>query len=136
VHGHEGRQLGGVAEVVGERPARKRRARGRLARDHVDVGARDLVADEGQGEAGEVRAAADRADHHVDAALPGEVELAMRLLADHGLVQQDVVQHRAERVARVVMRGGVLDRLGDGDAEAAGRVGTLFEHRPARVRVG
>ena len=48
-----------------------------------------------------------------------ELHLGDRLLPDHGLVEQHVVEHAAERVGGVVAAGGVLDRLGDRDAEAA-----------------
>ena len=54
--------------------------------------------------------------------LAGHLHLEERLLADHGLVQEDVVEHRAERVLRVVARRRVLDRLADRDPERA-RVG-------------
>ncbi len=47
-------------------------------------------------------------------------ELEDRLLSDHGLMQQHVVEHAAKRVLDVVSsRHGRFDRLGDGDAEAS-----------------
>ncbi len=78
------------------------------------------AADERVGEPGEVRAAADAADDDVRR-LPRLLELADRLLPDHGLVQADVVEDRAERVVGVRRAGRDLDRLGDRDPEAAGR---------------
>ena len=77
-----------------------------------------LVGDEREGDAGEVGAAAVAADDDVGV-VARELELLLRLEADHRLVQADVVQHAAERVAGVLVRGRVLDRLGDGDAERA-----------------
>ena len=130
VHRDERRQLARVAEVVGEEPARQRRARRRLAGEHVDVAAGDLLAQEREREAGEVRAAADAADDDVREGA-GELHLRERLLADHRLVQQHVVEHAAERVRGVVAPGRVLDRLRDRDAEAAGRVRVLREDRAA-----
>jgi hypothetical protein len=64
----------------------------------------------------------------------GGLELRQRLLADHRLVQQHVVEHRPEGVLRVVALRGDLDGLGDGDAEAARVIGTRVEHaRPDAV---
>src|SRR5437762_12601356 len=55
---------------------------------------------------------------------------------DDGLVHEDVVEHAAERVLRVVARRRVLDRLADRDPEAAGRVRIRLEDFLARLRVG
>ena len=134
VHRDERRQLPRVAEVVGEVAARQRRAGGRLAGEEVDLAAGDLLAQEREREPGEVRAAADAADDDVRVRA-GELHLRDRLLADHGLVQQHVAEHAAERVRRVVAPGRVLDRLRDRDPEAAGRVGMLGEDRAAGVRL-
>ena len=84
----------------------------------------------GKHEAGEVRAAADAADDDVRERVR-ELELGDRLLADHGLVQQHVVEHRAERVVGVLVLRRDLDRLGDRDPQRAGRVRGL---RAAGVR--
>ena len=103
VHRDERRQLARVAEVVGEVAARQRRAGGRLAGEDVDVAPGDLLAQEREREPGEVRAAADAADDDVRERA-GQLHLRERLLADHRLVQQHVVEHAAERVRRVVAR--------------------------------
>ena len=129
VHGDERRELARVAEVVREEAA-SCRTRGRLAGEHVDVAAGDLLAQEREGQPGEVRAAADAADDDVRERA-GQLHLRERLLADDGLVQQHVVEHRAERVRGVLAAGRVLDRLRDRDSEAAGRVGMLLEDRAA-----
>ena len=87
VHLDQRRQVAGVAEVVGEPAAGQRRAGGRLAGDHLDLGAAaQHRAEEREGDAGEVRAAAGAADHDVRI-VAGLLELLDRLLADHGLVQ-------------------------------------------------
>ena len=118
VHRHQRRHAHGVAVVVGVDAARERRARGRLGGDDAHVVA---APQEGEDEPGEVRAAADAADDHVGPRA-GHLELRDRLLPDHRLVEQDVVEHGAQRVvARRVLRGH-LDRLGDRDAQRAGRV--------------
>ena len=86
----------------------------------------DLGADEGEGEAGEVAAATGAGDDYVRI-VAGHGHLLHRLLADHGLMQEHVVEHAAEAVFGVVVGGGHLHRLGDGDAEAAGAVPVLGE---------
>src|SRR3712207_8960319 len=58
-----------------------------------------VLADEGEGQAREVRAAADAADHDVRVRV-SHLHLLERLFADDGLVQQDVIQHRTQRVVR------------------------------------
>ena len=127
------RQMPGVAEVEGVAAARHRRAGRRLDRDdpHVALVAQ-LLAEEREGDAGEVRAAAGAADDDVRVGV-GRLHLLDRLLADHRLVQQDVIEHAAQRVFGVVALGGDLDRLGDGDAEAAGRIRILRQDGAAGV---
>ena len=118
VHRHQRRHPDRVAVVVAVDAAGQRRARRGLGGDDPRLAA---GAQEGEHEAGEVRAAADAADHHVGDRLR-QLELGDRLLPDHGLVQQHVVEHRAERVVALRVLGSDLDRLGDRDAERAGRV--------------
>ena len=55
-------------------------------------------------------AAADAADHDVGL-LAGHLHLGDRLLPDHGLVKQHVVQDRTERVVGVLTRRRDLDGL-------------------------
>ena len=122
VHRHQRRQARGVAEVVGVDAARERRARRGLGREEAHVRALAQVApDPRVREPGEVGPAADAADDDVGR-LARHLHLGDRLLADHGLVQQHVVEHAAERVVGVGILRGDLDRLGDRDAERAGRV--------------
>ena len=123
VHGQERGHAHGVAKVVPELPAREFGARGRFARDASDVGAfGQVLAQEGEREPGEVGAAAKRRNHHVRH-FPGLFHLLHGLLADHGLVQQDVVQNRAERVFRVRILRGHFHGFADGDSEASRGVG-------------
>ncbi len=124
----------GVAEVEGVGSARQRRAGRRLDRDHPHVPlVAQLLADEREGDAGEVGAAAGAADHHVRIGVR-LLHLLDRLDADHRLVQQHVVEHGAERVFRVGVLGRDLDRLGNGDAEAARRIRVLGEDGAAGRR--
>jgi hypothetical protein len=74
-----------------------------------------VLPDKGEGDAAEVRAAPDAADHHVGV-LACEVHLLQRFLPDHGLVQEHVVEHAPEGIFRVFVPDRVLDGLGDRDA--------------------
>ena len=119
----------GVAEVEGVFAPRQRRTGGRLDRDHPDLAlVAQLLADERKGDAGEVRAAARAADHDVRIGV-GRFHLLDRLEADHGLMHQHVVEHGAQRVFGVGVLGRDFDRFRNRDAEAAGRIGMLFEDR-------
>ena len=131
VHLGERRHVRGVAEVVGVLAARERRAGRRLDRDDARTApAAQRVADERKRDAREVRAAAGTADHHVGPGA-GHLHLLHRLQADDGLVQQHVVQHRAERVLGVLALHRDLDGLGDRDAERSGVVRCALEHTAA-----
>ncbi len=134
VHFQQRREPGRVAEVVGVDAPGERRAGGGLhcADDGVHP-AGQLLAQEREGQAAEVRSAARAADDHVGG-IAGQGKLPDRFLADDSLVQQDMVEHAAERVAGRRIAAGHLDRLADRDAEAAGRVGVLGEHAPAGRR--
>jgi hypothetical protein len=47
------------------------------------------------------------------------LELLLRFLADDGLVQQHMIQHRAQRVVGVGAAGSFFNGFRDGDAQAA-----------------
>jgi hypothetical protein len=51
------------------------------------------------------------------------IDLPDGLLADDGLVQEDVIEDGAEGVSGSRVGDRVLDGLGDGDAEASGVIG-------------
>ena len=122
VHLHQRRHPCGVAEVVGVDAARERRARRRLDRGDLRVDlARELLPQEGEGQAREVGAAARAADD-VCRGVTRHLKLQQCLLADDGLVQEHVVEHRAERVAGVCVHGSHLDGLGDRDPQRTGPV--------------
>ena len=117
VHRDQGGQLGRVAEVVRELPPGQRGARRRLRGD--EPGLRlpgQPIGHERVREPGVVRTPAYAPDDHIRV-LPGHLHLLLGLQADHGLVHQDVVEHRAQRVVRVFVRGGDLEGLADRDAE-------------------
>ena len=125
VHLDDRRHLAGVAEVVGVDAAGQARSRLRFDRDDpVLRPLAEVAAQERERQAGEVRAAAGAADDDVRR-LAGHAHLLDRLLADDGLVQEHVIEHRPERVLRVVAGRGVLDRLADRHAQRARAVGRL-----------
>jgi len=78
-----------------------------------------LVTDEWVRQAGKIGAAADAPDHHVRVRAR-HLHLLLCFEADHGLVEEDVIHHRTERVLGIVVGGRVLDGFGDRDPEAAG----------------
>ena len=134
VHLQQRRHAGGVAEVVAVLALGQARAGRRLdAADRRVHPPGELLAQEREREPAEVRAAAGAADEQVGR-LADLGQLQQRLLADDRLVHQHVVEHAAERVARVRVGGGDGDGLGDGDAEAAVVVRVLGEQRRGRTR--
>ena len=134
VHLDQRRHLAGVAEVVGVHAAGQARRGLRLDRDDPVVRAvAEVPAEEREGQAGEVRSAAGAADDDVRR-LAGHAHLLDGFLADDRLVEQDVVEHRAQGVLRVVAGRGVLDRLADGHAERARAVRRRGEDGAAVVR--
>jgi hypothetical protein len=122
VHRHERRHSHRVAEVVAIDAARQRRTGRGLAGDEAGgLAVAQVCAQERIGDAGEVGAAADAADHGVRI-LAGHLHLDHRLLADHRLVEEDVIQHRAKRVVRLLVASRDLDRLRDRDSKRSGVV--------------
>ena len=117
VHLHQRRHACGVAEVVGVHAPGQRGAGCGLHREDARVDlAGHLLLQEGEGQAREVGSAAGAADDE-RGGVPRHLHLQQGLLADDRLVQEHVVQHRAERVAGVRVLGSDLDGLGDRDAQ-------------------
>src|SRR5215207_9791421 len=134
IHLHHRGGAGGIAEVVSVAALRKRGARGRLdGHDARALPILQVLADEREGHAAEVRAAPDAADDHIGV-LAGQLHLLERFLPDHGLVQQHVVQDAPERVLGVVVSHSVLDSLAYGDPERARRVRVLLQDVAASLR--
>src|SRR5206468_10240811 len=86
-----------VTEVIHVLPLRYARRGHRLDRDEPEILclAGQLVADKREGEPAEVRATADAAHKDVRL-LARELELLLRLLTDHRLMHEHVIQDRAE----------------------------------------
>ena len=115
-------------------PLVMRRAGRRLDGDDAGLLALlEVLAQEREGDAGEVGAAA-HARHHEVGIGAGQLHLLEGFLADDRLVEHDVVEHRAERVVRVVTLDRDFDRLADGDAQAARGIGIGRQHGPAGSR--
>ena len=113
--------------------ARQRRTGRRLDRDHAPLAAAaQLQAEEREGKTGEIRTAAGAADDHVRI-IARHRQLLDRLLTDDRLVQQHVIEHRAERVFHRRILGGHFHRLGNGDAERARAVGMFLQDGAAAI---
>lgn len=69
-----------------------------------------------EGDAGKVGSTAGATDDYVWI-VAGHFHLQYCLLTDDGLVQQDVVHHRAQGVLRIVVRRRDLHRFRDSDAQ-------------------
>ncbi len=97
-----------------------------------------LSAAKGKDETGEVRSAAGAADDDVGLVDADHRELLLGLEPDDGLMEHDVVEDAAERVASGAR--GIGDRrfdgLRDGDAKAARGVGHLFENVASGLGLG
>jgi len=106
------RQVRGVAKVVGVFSARQRGAGGGFGGNDANFpAATQLLADEGKGEAREVRTASGAADN--DVRLGSEaLHLLDRLDADHRLMHQDMVQNAAQSIFGVIMGCSDLDGFG------------------------
>ena len=96
---------------------------------------RDFLVKVWKRQPGEIAAAAAAGDDGIRL-LAREFHLFDGFLADDRLVQADVVQHAAQGIFRVRMRGGVLDGLADGDAEAAGTIRIFRQQFAPVIRSG
>ena len=135
VHPQQGRRLRRIAEVVGVLAAGEGRTGLRLGGDEAGALAiYEAVTHEGEAKAGVVGAAAHAADDDVRV-VARHLHLLHRLLADDGLVEEDVVEDGAQGVVGVVLGGGVLRRLRDGDAEGARRIRVLLQDGPPRLGI-
>ena len=130
VHLQQRRHLGRVAEVVAVLALGERRARGRLDAAHGRAhAAGHLLPQEREGQAREVRPAAGAAHQHVGP-LVHHGHLQERLLADDGLVHQDVVQDAAQAVAGGRVGGRHHDGLGYGHPQRPGVAGVGGQQAP------
>ena len=131
VHARQRSDVAGVAEVVGVLAAGKRRAGRGLDRDDARVGlAGQLILHERRDQAAEVGAAARAADDDVRIFVQ-HLHRLLALQTDDRLVQQHLIEHRAEHITVALVRGRDLDRLGDRAAERAAGVRVVREDRAA-----
>ncbi len=133
VHLDQRRQVAGIAKIVGEsalgQAGTSRGFHGHHARAALSL---DLAAQIGHHQTREIGSAARATDDHVGF-VAGQAHLLDRLLPDHGLVQQDVIQHAAQRVLGVRVLGSHFNRLRDGDAQRAVGLRILRQNRAARL---
>ena len=133
VHRDQGRESRHVAEVVLEFAAGEFRASFRLHGDHaylLPLG--EILPQEREADAREVAAASETSDHHVRLGV-GHLHLRHGLLADDRLVQNHVIQHASQAVARVFRTAqSHLHGLGNGQPEASRTVRIALQRRTAR----
>ena len=133
VHRDQGRESRHVAEVVLEFAAGEFRASFRLHGDHaylLPLG--EILPQEREADAREVAAASETSDHHVRLGV-GHLHLRHGLLADDRLVQNHMVQHASQAVARVFRTAqSHLHGLGNGQPEASRTVRIALQRRTAR----
>jgi hypothetical protein len=118
VHGQQRRHAGDVAEVVLETALGEGRTRRGFDRQEVYPG----IGHERKRDPAQVGAPTAAADHDVRALLAGQGELLLGLEADHGLVEEHVVQHRPQGVVRVLPVNRVTDGVADCPTEGSGLV--------------
>ena len=123
-HRQQRRVAGLVAKVVFKLATGEFRTAVRLCGDELCVFVRAVedVAHEGEGNAAEVGTATEAGDHLVGI-LPGHLHLLLSFQSDDGLMEGDMVQHRAQRVFTSRCGGGQLDGLRDRCTQGAGMVG-------------
>ena len=123
VHREQGSQTRLVAEVILELAPRQFRAGSWFRRDEPRLLAiLDVVTHERIRDAAEVGTAAEAGDDDIRI-LARQRHLLLRLQADDGLVQTDVIQHGTERVLAVRRRNGQFDGLRNRTAQGTLVVG-------------
>ena len=112
----------------------RRACRGFGGHDLRVAAAMELLPQERERQPGQVGTATGTTEHDVGAGLHLR-ELHHGLLADHTLVQHNMIEHRAQRVAGVGVLRGHLNGLTDRHPQAAGGVRVLASiARPDSVR--
>src|SRR2546425_1996026 len=107
------------------------RGRRTLGRDEADPLAVERVREEREGEASEVRSAAE-ARHHQVRILADLLELPLGLEADDRLMEEDMVQDGAEAIDRLLIAAGILESFRHRDAEGSGMLRVLLEEGASR----
>ena len=90
-----------------------------------------FFADKRQRDARKIRPAA-RAAHHNIGIFARHFHLLDRFFADHRLVHQHMIQHRAERILCILASRRILHRFADRQPQRAGVVGVLCQKFPPR----
>ena len=127
---HQRGQPGSVAKIIRIVATGQRRAAGRLHRHQPHRLAAGLVGQEGEGHAAKVGAAAARGKHHVRVVF-GQGKLLDCLQANHRLMQQHMVEHRAQAIGGVFAAGGFFHCFGNRQAQRAGVVGVSLQRGAA-----
>ena len=126
-HGDKRRVSGFVAKVILEDTAGELGAGGRLGRNDAEIlPFFQLVAQEGEGDAREVRTATEAGDNHIGI-FSGHFHLLFGFESDDRLMQHHMVEHTAQRIFAVGRLHGQFHGFGDGGSQTALVVGVLGE---------
>ena len=128
VHHRDRAYLSGVTVVISHYTLGQRRAGGWLYCDRPHVSfALQFIHQEREADSREVAATAAAADNDIGVFVD-HFQLFLGFLANDRLMHADVIQDAAQRVVGVVPLGRFFYRLGDGYAQAAGRVRVPCQH--------
>ena len=106
-----------VAEIIAELSTCELRTTVGLSGDEFGLLAVfQVVTHKGEGDAAKVGSATEAANHHIRI-FASHCHLLLSLETDDGLMQTDVVEHRAKGIFTVRCCGGQLNSLGDGSTE-------------------
>ena len=124
VHRNQRRIAREIANVVLEDTAREFRTTLRFNRHNARLlTLAEILTQEGEGNTAKVTTTTDAANHHIGLGV-GHLHLQDRLLARDGLVQEDMVHHTTQAIARAFgIFQGTLHGLRDRQAQASGRMG-------------
>ena len=124
----------GVAEVIGIHTPRQARAGSRFhGNDLIVRFSAQLLAHKRRDQSSQVGAAAGTTDNHVRLD-PVLVQCGLGLQADHGLVQNHLIEYAPEDIAVAGGRNCHFDRFGDGAAERASGSRMCRQDLPPHLR--
>ncbi len=136
IHLCQRRHLAGVAEIIRVFAACERRAGSRLNGKNLRVGfAGQFIAHIRCNQSAEVRAAARAADDDIRG-FAQNIHCGLGFQANNGLVQQHLIEYRAEHIAVIIRGNSLFDGFRNGAAQRTGRFGKLSEDFPSNFSGG
>ena len=130
-HLHQRRQASSVSIIVGIHTLGQGRAGSRFDRDQLDILASRLVREERECDTTEVGTAAAGSENHVRI-IVHQRKLLAGLFTDDGLVQQNVIEHGAQRIVGILAAGRFFDGFRNRYSQRALRVGVFSQDFTAR----